>query len=108
MHDPDQKYFILCVRMADSGTSRYSSKTDHDYNFPFQLFLSFEASKQIYLSGPPLKIKVWPYRFKPDLPSTTSPTTDCNDECPALLFMSLHLLITWEILTGEFVDRYKT
>ena len=68
--------FITCVRMADSGSSRYSSETDDDYNLSLSTSLSSEASEEICLSGPPLEMEVRPYRFEPDLPSTTDRDID--------------------------------
>ena len=84
--------FITCVRMADSGSSRYSSETDDDYDLSLSTSVSSWASEEICLSGPPLEMEVRPYHFEPDLPSTT----DCRIsmmEFTALLFLSLPLLI---------------
>ena len=64
--------------MADSGSLRYSSETDDDYDLSLSTTLSSEASEEICLSGLPLEMEVWPYRFKPDLPSTIN--RDIDDE----------------------------
>ena len=71
--------FITCVRMADSGSSRYSSEIDDDYDLSLSSSLSSEASKEICLPGAPLKMEVRPYRFEPDLPSTCTTDRDIDD-----------------------------
>ena len=68
---------ISCVRMAEYGTSRYSSETDDDYDLTLSPSLSSEASKEIHLSSPPLETDMRPYRFKPVLPPTID--HDTND-----------------------------
>ena len=65
---------ISHVRMAEYDSSRYSFKTDDDYDLSLSPSLSSEASEEIDLSSPPLEIDVRPYRFEPVLP----PTTDCD------------------------------
>ena len=67
---------ISHVRMAEYGSSQYSSETDDDYDLSLSLSLSSEASEEIDLSSPPLEIHVWPYRFEPVLPPTTDRDTD--------------------------------
>ena len=65
--------------MGDSGSSRYSSEieeTDDDYDLYHSTSISSEASEEICLSGPPLEMGVWPYRFEPELPSTTDRDID--------------------------------
>ena len=58
--------FISCIIMDDSGSSRYSSEVDNDYDLSLSTSLSSEASEDIYLLGPPLEIEVRSCRFEPD------------------------------------------
>ena len=64
--------------MAEYGSSRYPSETNDDYDLSLSTSLSSKASKEIYLSGPPLEMEVQPYCFEPVLSSTTLSTTDCD------------------------------
>ena len=105
--------FISCIRMANSGSSRYSSEIDDDYDLSLSTSLSTKVSEEICLSSLPLEMEVRPYRFKPDqesdLPSTTSPITDCDIDdgvhCTTVSESSF-VVSMWKILTGV-VDRYK-
>ena len=97
---------ISRIRMAEYGSSRYSSETDDDYDLSISPSISSEASEEIDLSSPPLETDLRPYRFEPVLPPTTDHDTD-DVEFTTLLFLSLHLLIAWGILTGKFVYKYK-
>ena len=67
---------ISRIRMAEYGSSQYSSETDDDYDLSISPSISSEASEEIYLSSPPLEKDVRPYRFKPVLPPTTDRDTD--------------------------------
>ena len=67
---------ISRVRMAEYGSSRYSSETDDDYDLSISPSISSEASEEIYLLSPPLETDVRPYRFEPVLPPTTDRDTD--------------------------------
>ena len=67
---------ISRVRMAEYGSSRYSSKTDDDYDLSLSPSLSSKASEKINLSNPPLEIDMRPYHFEPVLPPTTDHDTD--------------------------------
>ena len=98
---------ISRVRMAEYGSSRYSSETDDDYDLSISPSISSEASEEIYLSSPPLETDVRPYRFEPVLPPTAVLIVIPMMEFTTLLFLSLHLLIAWGILTGKFVYKYK-
>ena len=67
---------ISRIKMAEYGSSRYSSETDDDYDLSISPSISSEGSEEIYLSSPPLETDVRPYRFEPVLPPTTDRDTD--------------------------------
>ena len=101
--------FISQVRMAEYGSSQYFSKTDHDYDLSLSTSLSSEASKEIYLSNPPLEMDVRSYRFEPVLlllPHLLL-IMILMTEFTTLLYLSLYLLIAWGIPIGKFVYKYK-
>ena len=62
--------FIVRVRMADSGSSRYSSETDLESDLSLSTSSSSELSEDIHLSGPLLETEILPYRFEPTLAPT--------------------------------------
>ena len=57
--------------MAESGSSRYSSKMDDKYDFSDSTSFSSEASKEVCLSGPSLGMELLPYHFELPDPSPT-------------------------------------
>ena len=96
--------------LHESGSLRYSSETDDDYNLSLSNSLPPRAvTRYSYLSGTPLQMEMWPYHFKQDLPPTTLSTTDydTNDGVHYTIFLSFYLLIVWGILTGKLVGKYK-
>ena len=62
--------FIVCIRMAESGSSRYSSETDLESDLSLSTSSSSEFSENIHLSEPSLETEILPYRFKPMLAPT--------------------------------------
>ena len=62
--------FILCVRMAESGSPRRSFDSDDEYNLTLSSLLSSEVIEEVRLSWPSLKVKMLSYRFEPDIPDT--------------------------------------
>ena len=67
---------ISRIRMAEYGSSQYSSETYDDYDLSLSPSLSSKASEEIDLSSPPLEINIQPYHFELVLP----PTTDCDTD----------------------------
>ena len=53
--------------MAESGSPRSSSDSDHEYNLTLSSSLSSEVSKEVHLSWPSLEMEMLLYRFDPDL-----------------------------------------
>ena len=55
--------------MAESGSLRYSSEMDNEYDFSDSTSFSSEASEEVCLSGPSLGMELLPYHFEPPDPS---------------------------------------
>jgi len=55
--------------MAESGSLRYSSEMNDEYDFSNSTSFSSEASKEVWLSGPSLGMEVLPYHFELPDPS---------------------------------------
>jgi len=76
--------------MAESGSLRYSSEIDNEYDFSDLTSFSSKASEEVCLSGPSLGMEVLPYHFKLPDPSTadshvgvhfTSASTEMEVNC---------------------------
>jgi len=76
--------------MAESGSLRYSSEMDDEYNFSDSTSFSSEASKEVCLSGPSLGMELLPYHFELPDPSPadshvglpfTSVSTEMEVDC---------------------------
>ena len=93
--------------MAEYGSSQYSSETNDDYDLSLSTSLSSKASKEIYLSALLQKWKCsltalsLSYHLLPCLLLIVI----LMMEFTALLFLSLHLLSVWKMLTGKFVYK---